>query len=123
MKALPLLLAVLALASCRDPAAGGDEEAAGKAADPDRRVECALGGAAMFEPICTLERSAGEEGLTLTIRSPDGSFRRLLVTSDGRGVIAADGATPAIVSVVSDSRIEVAIAEDRYRLPATVQAE
>ena len=118
MKTVPLLLIAMVLASCGD-AGSGDRVAA---ADDDGRVECALDGAAAFEPICTLERTPGEQGLTLTIRAPDGGFRRLLVTADGRGVVAADGAAPAIVSVISPDRIEVAIADDRYRLPATVQS-
>lgn len=85
------------------------------------RVECALAGAAQFERVCGLERLAGDEGLVLTLRAPNGGFRRLLVTRDGRGVVAADGAEPARVSVIGDNRIEVAIAEDRYRLPATIK--
>ena len=122
MKRASILLILLAPAACGNPDGQDAIAAAERESDRDRRVECALDGAPAFERICLLERTQGEEGLTLTIRSPDGSFRRLLVTNDGRGVVAADGAAPAIVSVVSDSRIEVAIAEDRYRLPATVQA-
>jgi hypothetical protein len=68
-----------------------------------------------------VERVQGPEGTTLTIHHPDGGFRRLLVATDGRGVIAADGADQAVVSVVADNRIEVALAGDRYRLPATVK--
>lgn len=119
---LTVLAGVLLLIGCRDAGVAGDEPASPRAGR-DSRVECALNGAAGFERICTLERSTGAEGLTLTVRAPDGSFRRLLVTDDGRGVIAADGAAPATVSVIADNRIEVAIAGDRYRLPATVQAE
>ena len=57
----------------------------------------------------------------LTIRHPDGGFRRLRITADGRGVIAADGAEPARVSVIGPADIEVAVGGDRYRLPATVK--
>jgi hypothetical protein len=120
VRTAPFLL-LLPLAACGD--AGDETIAADRAADRERRVECALDAAPAFERICLLERASGEEGLTLTIRSPDGSFRRLLVTNDGRGVIAADGAEPAVVAIVADSRIEVAIGDDRYRLPATVQAK
>jgi hypothetical protein len=59
----------------------------------------------------------------LTLHNPDGGFHRLLVTKDGRGVVAADGAEPAIVRVVGEREIEVAIGGDRYRLPATVAAK
>ena len=116
---LPPLAALVLLAACADPDAGREEAIAGAAADADR-VACAVEGSATFEPVCTVERSAGAEGLVLTVRAPSGGFRRLLVTRDGRGVIAADGAEPAIVSVIGDDRIEVAIAGDRYRLPAKV---
>ena len=44
----------------------------------------------------------------------------MLVTHDGRGVIAADGAEPAKVTVVGTDGIEVSIGGDRYRLPATI---
>ena len=119
MKSLSLWAAALLLAAC-DPDAGRKEALAGAAEGADR-IECALAGATGFERACTVERAAGAEGLTLTIRSPDGGFRRLLVTKDGSGVVAADGADPALVSVVAGNRIEVALAGDRYRLPATVK--
>jgi len=119
MKPLSLWTAALALAAC-DPDAGRKEALAGAAEGADR-IECALAGATGFERACTVERAAGAEGLTLTVRGPDGGFRRLLVTKDGRGVVAADGADRALVSVVAGNRIEVALAGDRYRLPATVK--
>jgi hypothetical protein len=110
----------LLLACCGDPDAGREQALSAAAEDADR-VECAVDGAARFERACTVERSAGPEGLILTVRSPGGGFRRLLVTRDGSGVIAADGADPAKVTVLGGDRIEVAIASDRYRLPATVK--
>lgn len=85
------------------------------------RVECATDGAAEFDRVCTVERLASERGLVLTVRSPSGGFRRLLVASDGRGVVAADGAEPAVVAPIADNRIEVAIGGDRYRFPATIR--
>ena len=60
-------------------------------------------------------------GLMLTVRhADDGRFHRLLVTRDGRGVVAADGAERAVVAIAGDG-IEVVIGGDRYRLPATVR--
>lgn len=116
-----LCLVVLALAAgCEDPdsarrraMAAADEQAG--------RIDCATDGADRFERVCTVERSMGSEGLVLTIRSPGGSFRRLLVTKDGRGVVAADGADQAEVALTEGGMIEVALAGDRYRLPATVK--
>lgn len=59
----------------------------------------------------------------LTVRHPDGAFHRLLVTKDGRGVIAADGAETAVVTIIANGEIEVALGGDRYRLPATVKGK
>jgi hypothetical protein len=86
----------------------------------EERIECAVDGASEFERTCTVERTAGPESL-LTLRSPSGSFRRLAVTLDGRGVMAADGAEPATVTIVGRDLIEVSIGSDRYRLPARVR--
>jgi hypothetical protein len=121
MRAPALCLALL-LAACGGGEEQAREEAYAKAAEEAERIECAVGAAERFERSCAVERTETEAGLTLTIRAPDGSFRRLLVTGDGRGVVAADGAEPAEVSVIADNRIEVAIAGDRYRLPATVRS-
>jgi hypothetical protein len=38
-------------------------------------------------------------------------------------VVAADGAEPATVRIVEDGMIEVTVAQDRYRLPATLKGE
>lgn len=120
--------ALLLLAACSDRPADtqvlakveADQSAA--AAD-DGRVKCALAGADSFERACTVERTQEARGLVLTMRHPDGGFRRLLVTKDGRGVIAADGAQPAKVAIVDPTEIEVALGDDVYRLPATVKAD
>jgi hypothetical protein len=120
MRIAPVLGVLALLAGCGDPDAAR-ERAMAAAAEEAGRIDCATEGAVRFERVCTVERSMGGEGLTLTIRSPGGSFRRLLVTRDGRGVVAADGADPANVSLIDGGRIEVALAGDRYRLPATVK--
>lgn len=110
-------LAILLLFACSE--AESVEERVAEAKVSDNGIDCALAGAAEFERACIVER--GEDGI-LTIRHPDGGFRRLTVTGDGRGVVAADGAAAAEVQVIADDRIQVAIGEDRYRLPATVRS-
>ena len=100
-------------------AACGSAEAPGGVGEEDR-IECRIGNSAQFERFCTVEVGASERGTTLTVRKPDGGFRRLLVTGDGRGVVAADGAEEAEVSIIGDDRIEVAIGGDSFRLPARV---
>ncbi|HEU0100003.1 MAG TPA: hypothetical protein VFQ67_14675 [Allosphingosinicella sp.] len=108
MKRVAALLPLLA--ACGGPPAAKVEE----------RIECAVDGAAAFRRVCVVERTAGRDVL-LTIRSPSGSFRRLVATRDGRGVMAADGAEPATVAIVGKGLIEVSIGTDRYRLPARVR--
>ena len=89
------------------------------AAEDDGTVLCARGDAGLTRT-CSVEQTATNRGLMLTLRQPDGSFHRLLATRDGRGLVAADGAEPARVAVVGPDLIEVAVARDRYRLPATI---
>lgn len=110
-----VVLAASALSGCHkqaaDPFGTGDAE----------RIECRIGAATSFDRACAVERTSGPDGLVLTIRHPDGGFRRLLVTKDGRGVVAADGAEPATVTVEGGDGILVSIGGDNYRLPATVK--
>ena len=115
----PPLAALLLLTACGD---SGRDNREALAADPANRIACAVEGATTFSSSCIVERAAGEDGPILTLHHPSGGFRRLLVTGDGRGVVAADGAEPARVSVIADDRIEVSIAGDSYRLPATIKA-
>lgn len=79
------------------------------------RFPCATGPGAL-KPDCTAERVRTDKGWVLTLRHPDGHFRRVLVADDNR-VTAADGAQPATVTPDGD-HIAIAISGDRYRLPA-----
>ena len=120
------LIPLLLLAACgeakTDPAKLAQAEAQQRAsADDNGRIVCARGGSSDFARACTLDRVAGPQGLVLTLTHPDGGFHRLLVTKDGRGVVAADGAERAEVKVVGPGEIEVRLGGDRYRLPATVK--
>ncbi|GAA0663420.1 hypothetical protein FHT00_001248 [Sphingomonas insulae] len=92
-----------------------------KAAEDDGNILCARGQGAL-QRTCTVEQAQGERGLILTVRHADGGFHRLLVTRDGRGVVAADGAEPARVTIPDPRSIDVAIGDDRYRLPATIKS-
>lgn len=89
--------------------------------DQANRVSCAIAPATAYVPTCIIEIANDEAGRVLTIRHPNGGFRRLRITTDGRGVITADGAQPAVVNVTGPNEIEVTIGGDRYRLPATVR--
>jgi hypothetical protein len=98
------------------------EASAAKAALDDGRVACAVAGATEFSRSCQIETTETGTGLILTIRHPDGGFRRLQVVKDGRGVVAADGAEFAEVTPLNPREIEVLIAGNRYRIPATVKS-
>ena len=108
--------ALLLLAACHAPSTTATDQPVADTAD---RIGCARGAETMSR-VCTVDRQVGDTGLVLTVRRPDGAFRRLLVTKDGRGVIAADGAARAVVTIVAPDMIDVAIGGDRYRLPATI---
>ena len=114
MRAALLLTLLLPLAACQPT---GQQNATLEA---DGRIDCRIANDDQFQRFCSVERERTEQGVLLTVRKPDGGFRRLLATRDGRGVVAADGAEAAEVSIVGDNLIEVAIAGDRFRLPARV---
>ncbi len=105
MHSNPVLACGLLLAACGQ-APSSDVDAA--------RIDCVTGDAPLSRD-CTIERTGTEEGAILTLRKPDGGFRRLLLTADG--IEAADGAESAQVAELEDGRIEIAIGDDRFLLP------
>lgn len=114
-----LLLPALLVAGCHR----GPRDPVVEAQDHLPTVPCALDGSPLFRSDCTVERQTAPGGLVLVIHHPDGGFRKLLVATDGRGVVTADGAGEAAVSVVDPAEIEVAVDGDRYHLPATVKGQ
>jgi hypothetical protein len=97
------------------------QENARAIAEAEGKIECAGPGEKVFAYACAIDRTQTQDGLYLTLRHPNGGFRRLLVTNDGRGVIAADGAEKAEVTPLAPDLIEVELGGARYRLPATVR--
>jgi hypothetical protein len=87
------------------------------------KIACAAPGSLEFALVCTLDRTETPDGVILTLRHPEGAFHRLQITRDGRGVIAADGAEPARVTLLGTNLIEVELGGARYRLPATVRGQ
>lgn len=122
MRTSSLLVPVLALAACgpaqNDAPPGGGFKQEVTEAD---KLDCAQGANAPMKRDCVYEQTDSPDGPVLTLRFPDGAFHRVLITKDGRGVVAADGAEPATVSVVGNGKISVVIGNDRYELPATVK--
>ncbi|WP_293873865.1 MULTISPECIES: hypothetical protein [unclassified Sphingomonas] len=120
--------AFLLLSACSDPATqtadtnvlAQVEAEQAKTAEDAGNILCARGQGAL-QRSCTVEQAQDDRGLILTLRHADGGFHRLLVTRDGRGVVAADGAEPARVTIPDAGSIDVAIGDGRYRLPATIK--
>lgn len=122
MRRLALVMA-MALAGCDGdaPRSGNDAAAVQGQAQlvDDGKADCITGDATDWARDCLIERA----GDRLTIRHPDGGFRRFRVLADGRGLEAADGAEPARLRIVGDRQIEVATGGDRYRLPAQIAGQ
>jgi hypothetical protein len=122
MRALGGFAGLLLLAACGGAPDNGDlaeaEARGSRDAAEDGRIECALEGAKLFDRTCTVEEISGQDGAVLVVGRANVGYRRLQITTDGRGVVSADGAEPAKVTIAGDGMIEVAIGSDRYRLPA-----
>ncbi len=123
MRICSAVLLPLSLAACggSDQTSLSNAEAQQDAAAADNgRIVCAVAGSDDFQRDCTLDRTETDKGVILTIHQPDGGFHKLRIADNGRGVVAADGAEAAKVTVIGDHEIEVAIGGARYRLPATI---
>jgi len=122
MKRLGGVAGFLLLAACGGAPDNGDlaeaEARGSREAAQNGRIECALEGAKLFDRTCTVEEMSGQDGAVLVVGRANVGYRRLQITTDGRGVVSADGAEQAKVTIVGDGMIEVAIGSDRYRLPA-----
>ncbi|CAN5370309.1 hypothetical protein BH11PSE5_BH11PSE5_30270 [soil metagenome] len=108
-----LIAALLVLSGCDQ--LGKADTMAVDPKSPDT-VLCQVDGAAKVEPVCRGEVS----GDRLTIRHPDGGFRRFRIVTDGRGVVAADGSDPASVTITQGDRITVKVGTDLYDLQAQI---
>jgi hypothetical protein len=115
-------LACLALAGCDghggDGTAADQQSTSSSVSSTGGVADCAIETTTDWSRSCPVERS----GDLVTLRHPDGGFRRFHVVKDGRGLVAADGAEQATVTVLGKDQIELSVGEDRYRLPATMAA-
>ena len=111
MRISSAFILVLTISGC---SAGAEQPQATAGA---QRIECALGSAAEFADDCLVERSDVENTRIVTVRHPDGGFRRFEQVADGRGLIIIDGAEEATLNFAGNV-LEVTVATDRYRFPA-----
>jgi hypothetical protein len=112
------ILVGLLLAGCDGGGVSDNDASRQVGAGGDNAVDCAIGAGATWTRGCRIEQT----GEMLTIRHADGGFRRFRIVTDGRGVVAADGAEGAVVTIDGDRRIAVRAGQDQYRLPATIGA-
>ena len=96
------LAIVLLLAACGE---AKEEPAAGE------QIACALDGKDEFAEVCSVER----KGSQVTVRRPDGGFRRFEISAAGQ-VGALDGAEPVTRTGLAGGMIELEVGDDRYRL-------
>ncbi|MGB7374473.1 hypothetical protein [Pontixanthobacter sp.] len=106
-----------ALAACSGPPPEQPQAEEGSDA-----IECALGEGSEFGADCLVERSEVDGQKVLTIRHPDGGFRRFEQLTDGRGLAEMDGADTVSRSL-EDGTLLISIGPDRYRFPAAVKAD
>ena len=109
---------VVLLAACggEPPGEMTNGAAAPAPGEADPRIECRIGAAAAFERLCSVEVAEEGDRRVLTVRKPDGGFRRLVMRGGGQ-VAAADGAEQPRSTRMSDGRTEVSIGGDVFRLP------
>jgi hypothetical protein len=115
MRISSFLVAVLALGAC-------SQSAAVATAEGDEQIACAVGGSPKFDGVCGVERTQQDGTLYLTVRHPDGGFRRFEVLKDGHGLAAADGAEVASTKLAANM-LEVSIGPDQYRFPVTARGD
>lgn len=84
------------------------------------KIECALGEGSQFGPDCLIERTVSDGQTIVTVRHPDGGFRRFEQLDDGRGLAEVDGADVATRSLEDDTLL-ITVGEDQYRFAATRQ--
>jgi hypothetical protein len=114
-------LLLLAACQAREEPEQAGAQAGAQPAD-DNIIECALDGASEFKRVCEVEKGEADGGKVLTVRHPDGGFRRFDVLTDGHGLAAADGADEAKLTVEGD-KLAVTVDNDRYRFPVTLKSD
>jgi hypothetical protein len=116
------VFALLSLAACqvRDESEQPAAEASARPAEDPNAIACALDGAQRFERVCEVEKTDVDGTLFLTVRHPDGGFRRFEVLKDGHGIAAADGADDAKVAIEGEF-LAATVENDRYLFPMTLK--
>ena len=117
-------IVALALAACSSGSdAGGsvNKDGAG-GSGAAQTVPCALAGSRSFTAQCGLETSISDDRTIVTLRHPDGGFRRLIALDGGKRYAAADGSDEVVLKA-NGAEIEVTLGDDHYLLPVPGSAD
>jgi hypothetical protein len=117
-------IVALALAACSSGGDAGDSVGTdgASAASAAQTVPCALAGSRSFTAQCGLETSTSDGKSIVTLRHPDGGFRRLIALDGGKRYAAADGSDEVVLEV-NGAEIEVTLGDDHYLLPGPTSAD
>ena len=112
-----------ALAGCSSQKVTPETEGqAGKAAPSAvTAVPCALADAKTFTASCEIERRNIDGKFIVTVRHPDGGFRRLVELDGGKAYSAADGSDEVALEA-NGKEIELTLGDDHYLFPAPAGA-
>ena len=116
-----VLFAAALLAACSqgESPAGDESDSPPEPAEGSEHIACAVDGESEWQDVCAVERVRDGDTLELVVRHPGGGFRRFLVTTDGRGLVTADGAQELALDYDAEGFADVQIGGDRYRFPAS----
>ena len=112
-----LLAAVLAACSPESSTSAAAGEGPSGASAASSKVPCALAGAKSYTAECVLERDSRDGKVLVTLRHPDGGFRRLIELDHGKRFAAADGSDEVAIAA-NGKEIEVTLGDDHYLFPA-----
>ncbi|APG62633.1 hypothetical protein LPB140_07350 [Sphingorhabdus lutea] len=88
-------------------------------ASADNKIMCALNGTDKFEKICVRENIVEKGQTIVTLKHPDGGFKRFIIVK-GRGLIAAEGFDNSEIEILDGSQILLRSGNDQYKLDAIV---
>ena len=117
-------IVALVLAACSSGGDAGDSVGTdgASATSAAQTVPCALAGSRSFTAQCGLETSNSDGKSIVTLRHPDGGFRRLIALEGGKRYAAADGSDEVVLEV-NGAEIEVTLGDDHYLLPGPTSAD
>jgi hypothetical protein len=116
-----ILGGALLLGACSSGGSDSKAQTPAAAASDAQSVPCALAGSRSFTANCATEKVTSEGQTIVTVRHPNGGFRRLIELEGGRRYAAADGSDEVHIEP-NGAEIEVTLGDDHYLFPAPANA-